>query len=237
MENDLKTLLASYKIYLLPVVTILLMLIIFAEIDMPKIDEIKKLHQELIGIEERLAKITTKSNFLANLDEVKLKDELEKVKLVLPDDKDPPSILRNLEKASALSTITIEDLGLIPGKIATIAATTGNNTTEIPVKLNVNGTISQMGDYFDKTINLGRAIGLKTIDGNLTDKDDTIHVQLELIAYFFLPTDADAKIKQIEQPIATWGSKENNVLTQILQRDLLPPSVQAPTEGKTDIFK
>lgn len=238
MIEQLKTIFKNYGFYLWPVLVVVVIWVIFVRIDLPKISEINRVRQQLSGIKERLAKLSAKSNLLTSLDEEKLKVDLEKTNLVLPDGKDAPSILRNLEISASSSGIFLENLDLTPGKLATKGATPqigGEKSNEIPLRVAINGTTPQITAYLEKITSIGRSLGVKNLEINFGEGTASAKVNLELVAYFLLPPPSVGG--GVEEALPTMRAQENDALTKISQRELLAPAPITSPAGKTDLFK
>lgn len=237
MKEKLIALFRKSKFYLLPVFSAGVILFLFFKIDAPQIEQIAERRHELSGIQERYAKILAKSRFLENLNEDKLRSDYEKVTAVLPEGKDAPSILRLVETAASSSGVTIESLNFVPGKIATesgnLPPPPGGKQQEIPVTLTVSGTIDQIAACLKTIFNSGRLMTLKNLMISFPE-GKPVKANLTLGAYYFFAVESPQKI---DEPLKELGSKENEVLVQVLQRELiLPPPILSPS-GKTDLFK
>lgn len=230
MKENLVNIFKNYGFYFWPALVLVVIFVVFTKIDLPQIRQINILRQQLVGIQERLSELTAKSNFLARLDEERLKEDFEKIILVLPDSKDAPSILRNLENSASSSGVYVEDLDLVPGKLATSTAVLGEKPNEIPVRMVIRGTIEQIAAFLEKNVQVGRAMELKSLDLSFLEESTLAKAQLESVAYFL-------EKNQVEGPLSPWGDQENTALAKIQQRELLVPSMVIPPAGKTDLFK
>ncbi len=236
--DKLTFILKSYGFYFWPVLIVLLILIALVQIDLPKIEQIKAARQELTGIQEKLAKLTAKTDILEALDKNKIKSDYERTSLVLPDDKDAPSILRNIETSASSSGVTIDDLDLNPGKLATTSSKINEKSNEVAVKLTISGTAAQMSDFLKKMASVGRGTGVKSFDLTFAKEGSaSAKTRLEVEAYFLLPEAVLAKVGKVDEPLPSLGKEQNAILGQILKRELLIPSSLTSPAGKPDIFK
>lgn len=236
MKEKLVAILGNYGFYLWPALVLVTIVYLLVNIDLPKIREIQATRQELTGIQERLANLSAKSNLLASLNVSKLKEDQQKIDLVLPDGKDAPSILRNLEASATVSGVTINDFDLVPGKIA-VATVSGEKSNEIPIKIEVSGTMPQIINFLEKITNIGRAMGLRNLEIELKEDSTSDKTRVEFVAYFLAPSEALAKVGNVDEPLSVWGPQENETLVKIYQRELLPPSSIVAPAGKPDLFK
>ncbi|MBI4999659.1 type 4a pilus biogenesis protein PilO [Candidatus Gottesmanbacteria bacterium] len=234
MKEKLGNIFKNYGFYLFPIIAIVAIITLFVKIDLPKIGEIGGVRQQLSGIQERLAKLSAKSQFLASLDEEKLKGDYEKTSLVLPDGKDAPSILRTLEISASVSGIFLENLDLTPGKLATAGARIGEKQNEIPLKVTISGTTPQITTYLEKITSVGRALGIKNLEISFSEGTVSAKVNLELVAYYLFPPQSTGKV---EEPLPSLGTEENDTLSEINQRELTIPQPILSPAGKTDLFK
>ncbi|MBI5465095.1 type 4a pilus biogenesis protein PilO [Candidatus Gottesmanbacteria bacterium] len=234
MKEKLGNIFKNYGFYLFPIIAIVAIITLFVKIDLPKIGEIGGVRQQLSGIQERLAKLSAKSQFLASLDEEKLKGDYEKTSLVLPDGKDAPSILRTLEISASVSGIFLENLDLTPGKLATAGARIGEKQNEIPLKVTISGTTPQITTYLEKITSVGRALGIKNLEISFSEGTVSAKVNLELVAYYLFPPQSTGKV---EESLPSLGTEENDTLSEINQRELTIPQPILSPAGKTDLFK
>lgn len=234
MKEKLGNIFQNYGFYLFPIIVISAMVVLFIKADLPKIGEINNVRRELSSIQERLAKLSAKSSLLTSLNEEKLKGDYEKTSLVLPDGKDAPSILRTLEVSASSSGVFLENLDLSPGKLATREGTRGEKQNEISLKVTVSGTISQITAYLAKITSIGRVLGVKSLEISLTEGTASAKVNLELVAYYLFPPQSTDKV---DEPLPSLGTQENDVLSEVIQREIIIPQPILPPFGKSDLFK
>ena len=232
MIEKLKIIFKNYGFYLFPIVIILVIAFLFIKINLPKIEEIDSVRQQLSSIKERLATLSAKSSLLSSLDENKLTSDLERINLILPDGKDAPSILRTLETSASSSGVFVDELDLSPGRLATSQGTRGEKENEITIKVVIKVTIPQVSVYLEKVTSVGRLIGLNTADISFTEGTDSAKANLELIAYHLLPTNIIAKVDEV---LPIWEAQEKDILNQVFQREVITPGFSPA--GKTDLFK
>lgn len=234
MKETFPSLFKNYGVYLWPVLVLVVVVLILFNIDLPKINEIYRVYQELTGIKERLEKLTSKSNQLANLQEAKLKGDLTLISQNLPDSKDAPSILRTVDYAASSSGVFVESLDLTPGKIATLAAAQ-EKQNELFVRAAISGTDSQIKSFLEKIFTAGRIMDLRKLELSYPENaSGSGKVNLDLRAFFLTPSVNNLKP---DDPLPVWGSQEDKIMTQISQREALPPSLVVSPSGKTDLFK
>lgn len=237
MKEKLKNIFKNYGFFLWPVLVVVVALVILIKIDLPKISEINLVRKKLSGVQEKLAKLGTKSSLLKGLDENKLKEDLGRTSQVLPDGKDTPGILRTLENSSSVSGIFLEDLNLAPGKIATYGATPSaarEKPNEIPLKVSVSGKIPQITLYLSKIVSTGRALGLRNLEMTFSEGTASAKANLELTA-FFLPS--PYSVAKTDESLPAWGAPETETMAKISQREILVPLPITPGTGKTNLFE
>jgi Tfp pilus assembly protein PilO len=237
MKSGFKDFWKSSGHYFYPLVALIIVLVIFYNIDAPKMGEINVLRQELVTIQDRLAKLTAKSTVLTGVTEEKLRGDLERVNLVLPDGKDAPSIVRSIEYCSSTSSILVESFGFTPGKLATqTAIVSEERTNEIPLKASVTGKTTDLGNFLKLIASVGRAMAIRGLELRFTDpvRTDDGKIGLDLSAFFLLPPPFSGKV---DEPLPNWGTKENSALSGVYSREVLSPEMIIPSTGKIDIFK
>lgn len=223
-------------LYFPPFFTGVVILVIFLTIDLPKINEILSVRQRLNNIQERLSKLSNKEKLLSVLNVNDLNDKYKKISLVLPDGKDAPSILRNLEASASYSGVILAGFSFTPGKIATESPVLkAQDTNELSLKISVKGAETQMVDYLKKITFLGRAMTIKSVSLDLKSSSDSASLGLDANAHLLIPP---AKEPQIDDPLVDLNDQEKEALNQVLNRDLLLPQVIiASSSGKLDLFQ
>ncbi|MCL4382203.1 MAG: type 4a pilus biogenesis protein PilO [Patescibacteria group bacterium] len=234
MKTKLLNFFYKYGLFLWPSLVFLVMIVLFVKVDLPKIGEIDVTRRELSGIQERLSRLVTKSSLLANQDNRKLQEDLNKINFVLPDGKDAPSILRIVDFAASSSGVTLQKLDLAPGKIASFSAASGEQDI-LPVQTAVEGRYDQLETFFEKLFHTGRALGLQKAEMTFTETTGSAKLAIDLVAYF-LPFPNQEKMK-IDDPLPKRSDKEEQILKIIYERELLPPTQTNFPQGKPDVFK
>lgn len=233
MRKQLKYIYQGYGFYLMPLFITVAVITLFYKIDMPKLIEIDSIRRELSGIQERLSRLSAKRSLLTSLDEVKLKTEYEQTDLVLPDGKEAPSVLRNLEFSASTSGVFLENFSFAPGKLATEEGYQ-RKQNEVPLKVVISGTSSQITTFFRITTSVGRVVGLRNLEMAFKEGTASSRASLDLVAYFFLPPEIKFSV---EEALPIWGNKESTALSKISEREILVPSPIITRTGKTDLFR
>lgn len=234
MREKLVSIVSLYGFYLWPILAAVVVLVLLVKIDLPKLEQMNQVRQQLSGIQERLTRLSNKRKLLDSLNEEKQRLDLEKTSLVLPDGKDAPSILRTVESSATFSGVLIEELDLIPGKLATHSADIGETPNEIPIKVTATGTLAQINTFLGRITSIGRAMGIDNLDITFSEGSTSAKLRLALIAYFMAPNPA---VGGIEAALPMMGATEDEVLTEIYQREIPLPALIGPSFGKTDLFK
>lgn len=236
MKTKLLNFFYNYGLFLWPLLVLVVMIVLFVKIDLPKIGEIDVVRRELSGIQERLSRLVTKSNILASQDNNKLQEDLDKINFVLPDGKDAPSILRVVDFAATASGATLQTLDLSPGKIASFAANLPQGEQNaLPVQTTVEGRYDQVETFFEKLFSAGRALGLQKVEMTFPEATGAAKISLDLVAYF-LPSSNQEKT-EVDDPLPERSDKEEQILKIIYERELLPPTQTNFPLGKPDVFK
>lgn len=236
MKTKLLNFFYKYGLFLWPFLVLITVILLFVQIDLPKIGEIDVTRRELSGIQERLSRLVTKSNLLASQDNRKLQEDLDKINFVLPDGKDAPSILRVVDFAATASGVTLQALDLTPGKIATFTANLPQGEQSVlSVQTKIEGQFDKVKTFFEKLFTTGRALGLQKVEMSFPEATGSAEISIDLVAYF-LPISNQEKTN-VDDPLPERSDKEEQILKIIYERELLPPTQTNFPLGKPDVFK
>lgn len=233
MKINLRSLIANYSYYTLPVAMLVVIFVLFTKFDLPKLKEINEVRQQLSSIKQRWENLSTKSQLLANMNKEEVTGQLERTRLVLPDGKDAPSILRTLETAASSSGVFVENLDLAPGKLAT-GGSSVTEKNEIPIRVTISGTLSQITNYLSSISRVGRAMEPNSLEATFPETTDSAKLNLELVAYFLFPNE---KPKKVEDSLPVFNNEQEATLKEVYQREILSPVLLLPQGEKTDLFK
>lgn len=231
MKQKLLSYLDKYGFYLLPLIMVVVIVFLFFNYDLPLIEKLISLRRDNLNIQERLAGLSAKSNLLQELNFAQLQNDYGNLNYILPDGKDAPGILRTVDAAASASGITIVSLDLTPG----ILATESGKQSEIPIKVVVSGSISQITGFTGELTNLGRVLVIKTLDAVFEKTSPMVTASYEIRAFYLSP--ALANIVKLDDPLLEINPNENETLSRALRRSLLAPKTILLPQPKPDLFK
>lgn len=226
----MKQKLDQYGFYLFPLVMVVVVAFLFFNNDLPLIEKLINLQKENAAIQEKLAGLSAKSNLLAGLNFGELQNDYGNLGYILPDGKDAPSILRTIDSAASVSGIALVSLDLNPGTLATESG----KQSEIPIKVVVSGSISQITGFTGELMNLGRVLSVKTLDAVFEKTSPMVKASYEIRAFYLSPSSA---VSKVDDPLLEINPNENETLSKALKRSLLPPQTILLPSPKTDLFK
>lgn len=226
----MKQKLEQYSFYFLPLMVFVVVAFLFFNNDLPLIEKLLNLQKENANIQERLDILSAKSGLLGTVDFAQTQKNYKDLNYILPDSKDAPGILRTIDAAASASGATIIKLDLTPGKLATESG----KQSEIPIGLSVSGNFSQITGFTLELMNLGRALGIKTLSATFEKTLSTITVSYEIRGFYFSPP---AVASKVDDPLSEISVNEKETLAKALKRSLLAPQIILLPSPKTDLFK
>lgn len=229
MKQKLSLYFEKYGFYLLPLIVFFVIVFLFFNNDLPLIWKMTNSYQENLGVKEKLVGLSVKASLLSGLNFPELDGNYKKLGYVLPDGKDAPGILRTLDQAASVSGLAIASLDLTPGTLATESG----KESEIPIKVTVSGNLMQITDFSLQLVNLGRVLSIKTLEITLDKTTKALSASYNLRAFFL----ASSVSNKVDDPLLEINPKEQETLSKLLKRSLLPPQAITLPFPKVDLFK
>lgn len=221
----------QYGFYLFPLVVLVVVVFLFFNNDLPLIEKLAALRRDNSATQERLAALSAKSDLLSGLNKKELESQYRDLNYILPDGKDAPSVLRTIDAAASASGVFLVNLDLTPGALATQSG----KQSEIPIKLVVSGTFSQIIVFTGELANLGRAESIKTLDAVFDRNSLVFTSSYELRAFYLSP--ALSSVPKVDDPLLAISASEKETLSRALKRSLLVPQTILLPSPKIDLFK
>lgn len=231
MKQQLDAYFSKYAFYLLPLVSLAVIIFLFLNNDLPLIGKFVNLRRDNSVVQEKLAGLLAKSALLSGLNQKELESQYQSLGYILPDGKDAPGILRTIDAAASSSGATIVNLDLTPGKLATESG----KESEIPIKVTVSGNFSQIINFTGELINSGRALSVKTLEAIADEASSGFTASYEIRAFYLSPAVMD--VLKVNNPLLEMSPNEKQTLFKALKRPLLAPQTILIPSPKTDLFK
>lgn len=177
--------------YVLPLIAILFVVAIVLFVVQPKITEIQTLQQKKAAEEERKEKLDQKLTKLQQLDNNKteLLAQLTALTIALPNQKEAPALIIQLQKMAQESNVDIQGIQLSPGKLIndTVLAANSKTGPSIAFTLSLRGDYEAVKTFMGKVYNSKRLINMESINlstGNSQDETGGVTVTSNMIAYY-----------------------------------------------------
>ncbi len=200
--------------YVLPVIAILVVIGIGLLFIQPKITEIQDLQQKKAAEEERKIKLEKKLTDLAQLENNKtdLIAQLTALTIALPNQKEVPALIIQLQKIAQESDVQIQGIQLTPGKLLNdtsiqAAAKTGPS---VSFTLTFRGNYEAIKTFMGKVYKAKRLVNMESINlntGGAQSEDGGVSVSSSMLA-FYQPFPATPKDETEEIPALTAEDKE-----------------------------
>lgn len=141
------------KLFLFPVITILLVIVLIARFLLPKIEEIKQAFDKNSKDKETLVALETKVKKLTDLKNSTLTVDFQRAESVLPSDKNVPIIFASISQLERTTGVQIEDFSIKPGVLSkTGEKKTGANVENITFNLTVLGSEAQVLTFMENIL-------------------------------------------------------------------------------------
>lgn len=147
--------LKKIKLFLFPLLTILLVLILTGRFLFPKIDETRAAFEKNSKDKETLAALEAKVKKLNDLKNSTLTLDFQKAETALPSDKNIPQIFSSISQLERVNGVQIEDFSIKPGilsKEGAAGAKKGANVENITFNLTVLGSETQVLSFMENIL-------------------------------------------------------------------------------------
>lgn len=240
-------LLQRYKVYLLPVVTVVLVIGLTITFLQPKISDILRAREELSQGKSKLDRLTQKASTLSSLDQTALRSKFKTLEGALPSEKDIPGFLVGIQRIANEASISVEAVELSAGSISTGSAQTktvpgGTNSSQVvTAKVTIKGTFGAIRAFLDKSSQTRRLVSIKGISLGGTEAQKAsgeITIDLSFSIYFQpLPT----TLGEISASLPQITTEEDKIYQKIANFPLYSSfegvgGISVPV-GKTDLFR
>lgn len=204
-SNTFKVIYYKNKDYILPLFIFFISIAVFFGFLMVQIQEFYTFKTEEDALKGRIIEYQNKLRLISNLDENKLKKDLNMTYLALPPEKDYAGILYGISRAGDLSGVTLSDYSFSVGDLSTKSAEVSplpSISINFTVKANVDGTKKFIKSLYE-------AFPLATILSVSLNKDSA-----NILTNFYYKASSYAAF-DIGLPIKEITSEQNLVLEKI----------------------
>ncbi|MDQ3098439.1 MAG: type 4a pilus biogenesis protein PilO [bacterium] len=206
--------------YVLPVIAIVVVIGIGLLFVQPKIAEIQDLQQKKAAEEERKSKLDKKLSDLAQLESNKtdILAQQSALTVALPNQKEAPALIIELQKIAQESDIQIQGIQLTPGKLLddTSQAATGKTGPQITFTLAYKGNYEAIKTFMGKVYKAKRLVNMESVNlntGGAQAEDGGVSVTSNMAA-FYQPRPAIPKDETEAIPILTEDDRKTYDLLQ-----------------------
>lgn len=188
--------------YVLPVISILIVIIVGITLIQPKIAEIQATQQEEAQEKEVQTKLQNKAKVLSQLDKNKLElqSEVSNLSVALPSGKKASELIRMLQNLASQSNVQIDTLSFDAGTIDNNALTP---PTELNVSLAFSGSYDAIKTFLSNAAKAKRLMNVTSLGlANSASDESTITATTALTVYYTAPVKAPTDITE-EVPTIT----------------------------------
>jgi Tfp pilus assembly protein PilO len=196
--------------YVLPVIAILVVIGIGIGFIQPKIVEIQDLQQKKASEVARKQKLEAKLSQLSNLDGKRsdLLAQLQAVTVALPDQKEVPQLIIQLQNIAKESDIEIQSIQMTPGKLVETGSALATKVgPDINFILGYKGSYESIRTFLGKIYKAKRLINMDSLNISVSSNETEagqITVQSQMFAYYqprpAIPKDPTEELPTISTP-------------------------------------
>jgi hypothetical protein len=228
--KDIKEYLEKMRIYLIPIVVGLVVLVLLLKIVKPKIKEVFLLRSDIDQARQKLSHLTEKEAALASFDQEVLKEQFLTANEALPSEQDVSGFLAQIERSAQESGILVESVSLTGGALATPSAekegevlktTTDEDSydkgkTEFKSRVVLKGVLANIGSFLDRLTKSRRIVSVEkvylTVPLSEVATPSAITAQLTLKVYYQpLPT----TLGQVDESLPKLSQKNKEVFEEV----------------------
>ena len=221
-----------FRIYILPILVTLVVILIVPFVLLPQFDRIKLKNQEVKEGQERLSRLNKKISDLSLVDETSESIMLLELEKIIPGSKKLAPLIVGLRNMALESNLVITDMNFKPGRVddeATKSATVSSLSKKTKSQVNEKGSSSQGGlifivkvsgslenvkKFFSKLEIAKRLMGVETVKGE-QDEEDSSKYRFELsVNAPFKPAKSEGDI--VGEPLPEFTSAHKKMFDQLL---------------------
>lgn len=161
----------NLKIYLFPVFTLGVILVLFNSLVKGKTEDIFEVRKEIKDQRERLSRLIEKQAALTALDEEALKGQFLLANQALPSKREVAGFLAQVERAALESGLFIENISLEGGKIATQSGEEKEQTAaakkkedQFTSRIEVDGEVEKVAIFIKKLLESRRIVQVSKVE-------------------------------------------------------------------------
>lgn len=221
----------KYQIFIWPVLSILICLILLLNMILPHIQKIQDNKKTLSEVKEKNRLLLNKAQTLEKINPDTYKENLQAALLALPEGQDIPGILGQILNLISVNSLGLEGINFSPSSAA-------NGISNYQIKIQVSGHKDNVQAFIQNLKENPRILKLSSIDLNGLSQTNSFQSNMELTTYYQqFPPD----IGNIEAQISLLSEEDKQYLSDL--KSLLKASTQTQTlipstpTGKSDPFR
>lgn len=174
------------KYFLLPAVLVLLVVMSYGLVLMPRIEEIGEMKAEAQKIKEQKANVIEKKNYLLTVDSEELEKNDEYLSNSVLRDRNSYFLVNVIRKIADKHLFMVDSFNISPGELSedaeTVASRSKTGYLKIPVKINLLGPKSE---YINLLLAMEKSMPILSIDKfDMKSKSDLVELDLMVSSYF-----------------------------------------------------
>lgn len=226
-ETTVKILFNKYKMFLMPLVIILICIIVFFSFIVPQIQELSSMNDEVKAVKEKILILRQNLNLLSNLNSDNQNIMLQKVSKALPMEKDFIGVLNAVSNASINAGVKLDDFSFAVGDLST-KSTQVNAIPSFKLVVTVDGGIDGARRFLDGLSESSPISEVQTVD--ISNSSSTVAIS------FYYRVVSPIKIDYIS-PFKSISSEEKALIDKITAWQLNIPNFSPKNASSGSILK
>src|SRR3990172_9151898 len=169
---------AVFRIYILPILATVVVILIVPFVLLPQLDRIKIKNQEVKEGQERLDRLNKKISDLSLVDETSESVMLLELEKVIPGSKKLAPLIVGLRNMALESNLVITDMNFKPGRVgteATNSATISSLSKKTKSQINEKGSLENVKKFLSKLEIAKRLMGIEIVKGEQDEEDSSVY--------------------------------------------------------------
>ncbi len=188
--------LKQYRLYLIPLILVILMLVSGIMILKPKTEEIFALRRDLSRQKAELAQLTQKLAILEGYDQEELKYRAERMLRVLPAEKNGPLVLAMVRSLAGDHNLELVSMTIEIGEISTESAQTKEPLPSLEIGASVTGSLDDLANFLNALESSAPIMRLRGL--SISREGETIDSNIVLSTYYLnVPKDIGKPSRRI----------------------------------------
>lgn len=220
----------KYRIYALPVLSIIFSLALLILVVIPQISASQKTSEEINTLNQKNTNLQKKLADLNSIDDSLYTDYLTSAKLALPVEKDISGAIGQVLYLIKSEQLTLNSIGFSTPKEE-------NKTQSFQIRVELEGNMNNFKNFINKTASNPRILKVTSLEVSGSKRLDKVQVSLTLTTYF---QDEPKALGDVEQALPIPAAKDFEYLATVKANSLLIPVINTNEivgdKGKADPF-